>query len=167
MDKGTSRYKKHRVKTTREISEVSPNENADVVMQNQQLQLSTEANIDYCAEFKAYVFKKGHTNASLAALNCVREQMRFLYSSEAETFCQFRNYFQEYDIEFAMKYNDLLENDSPVIQWMKDSLIPFGKQLLKWCDGGVTLEQSLYRCNGSFSVYYYFCHSINYLTLLM
>ena len=81
--------------------------------------------------------------------------MRLLYSSEEETFSRFHLYFKKRDIKFATKFKCMLDNEyDPVIEWMKNSLIPFGEQLLIWCDGdgGDTLEQSLYRCNGNLSV---------------
>jgi hypothetical protein len=111
--------------------------------------------IDYKAEFMKLVLKKGHTNPSAAALNLVRDRMRLLYSSEQEIFSQFQIYFDENDTNFATQFKSMLEDEcNSNIIWMKDSLIPFGKELLNWSagvlsDGDEALEESLYLCNGN------------------
>ena len=106
--------------------------------------------VDYEAEFIRSVLKKGRSNASTAALNCVRQHIVNLYSSEQETFAQLQIYLDKSDKTFATRLKCMFDNDcDPVIRWMKDSLIPFGKQLLNWCDNGDTLDKSLYYCNGN------------------
>jgi hypothetical protein len=104
------------------------------------------------ASFEEIVLNKGDVIAPTAALNCVRNHMRLLYSSEQETFRQFQNYFENKDPIFASQFKIHSENEyDSVKKWMKNSLIPFGKELLDWCCGGseAKLEEGLYFCNGN------------------
>jgi hypothetical protein len=106
----------------------------------------------YQAAFKNSVLKKGHTKPTTDELNFVRDHMRQFNSSDQEFFAMFQTHFGTHNPQFAIKFKCMLNDDSnEVIKWMKDSLIPFGKQLLSWCDGGIdkTLDQSLYCCNGN------------------
>jgi hypothetical protein len=105
----------------------------------------------YKAACKNSVLKKGHANPTTDELNFVRDHMRQFNSSEQEFFSMFQNYFDDNNPKFATKFKYMLNNGGDdLIEWMRDSLIPFGKQLLNWCDGGSdnTLDQSLYCCNG-------------------
>ena len=150
MDSGSTRFARYKIEKDKKEK---GHDNVQIESTNPQ---TTVSEIDYKAEFTKYVLKKGHTNPSTAALHCVREHMRSLYSTEQETFSHFQCYFNEYDTDFATRFQNMTNNnDDPDMKWMRDSLIPFGKELLNWCDGGDILEQSLYRCNGNFAVYDY------------
>ena len=130
---------------------------AQIQSSNQQTTASDveydRAQVDYYqAAFKSSVLKKGHTKPTTDELNFVRDHMRQFNSSDQEFFAMFQTHFGTHNPQFAIKFKCMLNDDSnEVIKWMKDSLIPFGKQLLSWCDGGrdKTLDQSLYCCNGN------------------
>ncbi len=122
----------------------------------------------YKAQFKNSVMKKGHANPTTDELNFVRDHMRQFNSSEHEFFSMLQNHLREHNAKFATRFNYMMNNDCDgIIDWIKDSLIPFGKQLLNWCDGvgDKSPDQNLYRCNGNHM--YIIIISRNYLTFLM
>ena len=159
MDNGSSRFAKFSKCKVAKLLDAEKSQETDetIVPIESTSQQSTEDDIDYRAEFMGNVLRKYGTNASTATIKIVREQMRLLYSSEQYTLSCFLMYFEQHGtkFKFAPKLKDMLDKPfDPVIQWMKDSLIPFGKQLLHWCDGENKQEQSLFSCNGKFSAYY-------------
>ncbi len=162
MDDGSRRFKKY--KDASKISALSQTKVNDVDQtqsSNQPTAVSFVENYrdeaeDYKAQFKKSVLKKSHTNPTANELNLVRDHMRQFNSSEHDFFSMFQNYFDEYNPKFAVKFQYMLNTDGDeVIKWMKNSLLPFGKQLVDWCDGGrdKTLDQSLYCCNGNLSLH--------------
>jgi hypothetical protein len=167
MDNGSSRFAK--CKAAKNYSEPLQNDAAvKTELTTQQLteadmnqtelitQQSNEDAVDYRSLFEEIVLNKGDRVPPIAALNCVRENMQLMYSSEQETFCRFQSYFDKKDHIFAAQFKNMLDNkDDIVIKWMKDLLVPFGKELLNWCGGGGegTLNQSLHLCNGNIFVY--------------
>jgi hypothetical protein len=175
MDDGSKRFKKfHEAKmlgksSQKKEDDVAQSEKEDVaqsgkkddVAQTQSSNHQTTASDVECdraqveyyqAAFKNSVLKKGHANPTTDELNFVRDHMRQFNSSDQEFFAMFQTHFGTHNPQFAIKFKYMLNDDcNEVIKWMKDCLIPFGKQLLSWCDGGrdKTLDQSLYCCNGN------------------
>jgi hypothetical protein len=165
MDNGSSRFAKFSMRKAAKLlfEQKSQDKDEAIVPIESTSQQSTEADVDYRAEFMGNVLRKYGTNASAAAIKIVREKMRLLYSSEQNTLSCFLIYFEQHvtKFNFAEKFKYMLDTPyDPVIQWMKDSLIPFGKQLLSWCDGENAQEQSLHSCNGNF------LHSSNFQLII-
>ena len=163
MDNGSSRFAKFKaakiysepLQNDAAVEPKSSNQQSTEADMNQTeliTQQSTEDAVEYRSLFEEIVLNKGDTITPTAALNCVRESMQLMYSSEQETFRRFQSYFHKKDHIFAAQFKNMLDNkNDPVIKWMKYSLVPFGKELLNWCgaDGESTLNQSLHLCNGN------------------
>jgi hypothetical protein len=141
MDDGSKRYAKC-------IYEKIKLEN-QVVNKNDKL----NSDVNYEKEFFQYVLKKCGDQSSNLALKCVRQQMRLLYNTEEYTLSKFRDYFECRDPQYALHFCNMLQNqtDNSVIKWIKASLLPFGRQLLYWCDGGGA-DIEVNRCNGKYKI---------------
>ncbi len=154
LDNGASRFAKYKKKQS--CPEVPGAEHDDVAQQQPAIsdvdncttqfeKCALEKALEDCrkaledcrAQFKKCVLKKAHTKPTTDELNVIRDHMRQFISSEQEFFSMFQIYFDEFNPEFATKFKYMLNNDcDEIIKWMKDSLFPFGEQLVKWCDGG-------------------------------